>query len=175
MRIGVAKIPRSLRFVIVFGACFVVGFALLATPPLHAADERFSRILVRISGWLVMLCGGHASVEDDVLRSAGGFGVAMKDGCNGINVMILLWSAMLAFPASWSSRGLGLLAGSLVLQVLNMIRFISLFYLGQYSMSWFDFAHGYLWESMLILDTMVLFGLWVGHASKSRRPANAIP
>jgi hypothetical protein len=40
------------------------------------------------------------------------------------------------------------------------VRFISLYYLGQYSRSWFDFAHLYLWESLIVLDTMVVFWLW---------------
>ena len=45
-----------------------------------------------------------------------------------------------------------------------LARFISLFYLGQYSMTWFDFAHAYLWESLLVLDTMVVFWVWVKRA-----------
>jgi exosortase/archaeosortase family protein len=57
----------------------------------------------------------------------------------------------------------GLLAGSIVIHAINIVRFISLFYIGQYSASWFDFAHSYLWESLLILDTMVVFWVWVNH------------
>jgi exosortase/archaeosortase family protein len=74
-------------------------------------------------------------------------------------VTILLWAAMLAFPASWRMKVLGVLVGSLAIQIVNMARFISLFYIGQYSRSWFDFAHEYLWETLLILDTMVVFSL----------------
>ena len=85
----------------------------------------------------------------------------MRDGCNAVNVGILLWSAMLAYPAPWKMKALGLAAGSAIVQALNIVRFISLFYLGQFSMSWFDFAHSYLWESLLTLDTMVVFWLWV--------------
>jgi exosortase/archaeosortase family protein len=58
-------------------------------------------------------------------------------------------------------KALGLMAGSVIVQVLNIIRFISLFYLGQYSMTWFDFAHSYLWESLLVFDTMIVFSFWV--------------
>ena len=54
---------------------------------------------------------------------------------------------------------LGALGGSAVIQVVNIVRFISLFYLGQYSARWFDFAHGYLWKSLIVLDTMVIFCL----------------
>ena len=95
----------------------------------------------------------------------------MRDGCNAVNVLILLWSAVLAFPASRKMKALGLVAGTAIVQALNILRFISLFYLGQYSMTWFDFAHAYLWESLLVLDTMVIFWLWVRHAV---RPGTAL-
>ena len=90
----------------------------------------------------------------------------MRDGCNAINVTILLWSAILAFPAPWKMKALGLAAGSAIVQALNIVRFITLFYLGQYSATWFEFAHAYLWESLLVLDTMVVFWLWVNRVGR---------
>jgi len=164
---------RPMRFLVVFFLCLFVGFALLFTPWVQAADLRFSRGLVWISHALIAWCGGHAVMAGSVLRSpAGTFGVEMQDGCNGVNVTILLCSAILAFPASWKLRALGFLAGSLIIQALNIVRFISLYYIGQYSMSWFDFAHAYLWESLLILDTLVVFWIWVGRAGLSRARPN---
>jgi hypothetical protein len=41
----------------------------------------------------------------------------------------------------------------LFLQLLNIARFVSLFY-------------GYLWESLLMLDTMVVFWLWANRAAR---------
>ena len=71
--------------------------------------------------------------------------------------------AVLVFPATWKMKALGLAAGTVMVQALNVVRFISLFY-RQYSMTWFDFAHLYLWESLLMLDTMVVFWVWVKRA-----------
>lgn len=152
---------RPVRFVATFGICLLFGFGLLVTPRVQSADREFSRALVAVSHGLVLACGGHAIRDRAILRAPGGFAIEMQDGCNAVNVTILLWAAILAFPAPWATRTLGLLAGSLILQLLNILRFVSLFYLGQYNMAWFDFAHGYLWESLLVLDTMVVFWLWV--------------
>jgi exosortase H (IPTLxxWG-CTERM-specific) len=164
------------RFLLVFFLCLLAGFALLFTPWVQFLDVRFSRVLVRISHALIVGCGGHAIMDGAVLRSpAGAFGVEMQDGCNGVNVTILLCSAILAFPASWRFRALGFLSGSLIIQALNVVRFISLYYIGQYSLSWFDFAHAYLWESMLILDTLVIFWIWVSRAGLSGARANVNP
>lgn len=154
-------IIRPFRFVLVFACCSLSAFGVLVTPPVQALDKLLSRSLVGISRSLIQTCGGHVSSDAAVLRAPGGFSVEMRDGCNAINVTILLCSAILAFPAPWRTKILGLVSGSLIIQMLNIVRFVSLFYLGQFSMSWFEFAHAYLWESLLVLDTMVVFWLWV--------------
>lgn len=164
---------RPFRFVIIFSCCALGAFGILNTPPLQWLDVHFSRALVWLAHGLIAGSGGHAVRDGAILRAPGGFGVEMRDGCNAINVTILLWSAVLAFPASWKTKALGLVIGSLILQMLNIVRFISLFYLGQFSMTWFDFAHAYLWESLLVLDTMVIFWLWVKHGARSGVAAHA--
>ncbi len=162
---------HPLRFALAFTCWALLAFGILFTAPVQALDVRFSRVLVSVSHDLIAGCGGHATRDGAILRAPGGFGVEMRDGCNAVNVLILLWSAVLAFPASRKMKALGLAVGSAIVQALNILRFISLFYLGQYSMAWFDFAHAYLWESLLVLDTMVIFWLWVRHAV---RPGTAL-
>jgi exosortase H (IPTLxxWG-CTERM-specific) len=162
-----------LRFAIVFACCFLFGIGILLTPPVQHVDVRFSQWLVQVSHGLIQVCGGRATREAAILRAPTGFAVEMRDGCNAVNVTILLWSAVLAFPASWKMRLLGIGAGTLIIQVVNIFRFISLFYLGQYSMTWFDFAHAYLWESLIVLDTMVVFWYWVTRVLRFNAAPNA--
>jgi exosortase H (IPTLxxWG-CTERM-specific) len=162
------------RFALTFAFCVLLGFGLLFTPLVQSLDVKFSQALVGISHALIMVCGGHAMRDAAILRAPGGFGVEMRDGCNAINVTILLWSAILAFPAPWKTKALGMAAGSIIVQALNIVRFVSLFYLGQYSMAWFDFAHAYLWESLLVLDTMVLFWLWVNRVVRKSAPVHGV-
>jgi exosortase H (IPTLxxWG-CTERM-specific) len=172
-RQAIARNMRPARFGVIFVTCFFLGIGLLLTPPVQAVDARFSRLLVKLSAGVIRVCGGNARVEGVVLRDPStGFAIQMLDGCNAVNVTILLWSAVLAFPACFKMKFWGLMAGSTVIHVVNIVRFISLFYIGQYSASWFEFAHAYLWESLLILDTMVVFWLWVNRVSRSYVVAN---
>ena len=159
---------RPVRFAAIFAACFLFGIGVLLTPPIQKLDVQFSRGLVKVAGGLIHICGGKSLVQGAILREpVRGFAVEMRDGCNAVTVTILLWSAVLAFPAPRRQKLLGLLAGSLIIQLLNIVRFISLFYIGQYSMMWFDFAHGYVWETLLVLDTMVVFWLWVNRVFRT--------
>ncbi len=148
---------------------------MLLSPLAGPVVLHFSGSLVRLSGILIGICGGHVRVDGAVLRDPStGFGIEMKDGCNAANVTVLLWSAMLAFPSTWRMKAVGLVAGSLAIQFVNIVRFISLFYLGLYSATLFEFAHAYLWECLLVLDTTVVFWLWVNRLSRSSAAPNAV-
>ena len=158
---------RPVRFALVFFCCFVFGIAVLLTAPVQSVDRRFTQGLVALSHKIITICGGHATRQGAILRSPGGFAVEMRDGCNAVTVTILLCSAVFAFPAAWKMKALGILGGAAIIQVVNLFRFITLFYLGQYSMPWFEFAHAYLWESLIVLDTMVVFWYWTTHVLRS--------
>ncbi len=152
----------------VFAAAALLQFGILLTPWTRPAVDGFSWLLVHLSTAMINGLGGHAQAQNMIMRAPSGFAIEMKDGCNGVNVMILLWSAILAFPASRPAKLIGLLAGAIAIHGLNFFRFVSLFYLGQYRMSWFEFAHLYLWETLIMLDALIVFGLWVrrSHAAK---------
>ncbi|MDP8991417.1 MAG: exosortase H [Acidobacteriota bacterium] len=131
-------------------------------PWLNPAVIQFSRLLVHTSGTLIHLGGGYAYANGTVLRDpATGLAIEMKDGCNGVSVTVLLCSALLAFRASWTQKAKGLLIGCSAIQSVNLIRFITLFYLRQYNQAWFDFAHEYLWESLIMVDAFAVFWMWV--------------
>ncbi len=109
-----------------------------------------------------------------LLSPSNGFAIEMMDGCNGLNVTLLLWSAIMAFPAKWRPKLAGIALGGIFVQSLNLVRFISLFYLGQYSRQWFEFAHGYLWEVLLVLDAIVFYWIWMSRAGRPGAAADAV-
>jgi exosortase H (IPTLxxWG-CTERM-specific) len=73
----------------------------------------------------------------------------------------------MAFPASWRHKLVGLVAGFVAVQALNVVRVISLFYLGQWNMDVFNFAHEYLWQALIMLDVLVVWLVWVRAGSKA--------
>ena len=163
-----ASTRNSLGFAFVFSLAAMVQFAILLATPIHPFVDGFSSNLAAVSAWLIHSSGGHCLRQAAVLsNAAGSFAMEVRDGCNGINVIVLLWSAILAYPASLQWRLMGVTAGLAAIQLLNLFRLISLFYLGQYNHSLFEFAHEYLWEWLIIIDGIVVFNLWIRHASKN--------
>lgn len=140
-------------------------FTLLLAPPVRPLVEGFSGALASAAAGSIRLFGGmclqHAAVLSNPSR---GFAMEVRDGCNGVNVVILLWAAILGYPATWRWKLIGLGAGLVAIQALNLLRLISLFYLGQHNRQLFEFAHLYLWEMLIIIDAMVVLALWVRRA-----------
>jgi len=73
----------------------------------------------------------------------------------------VLVAAIFAFPAPWRERFVGLVAGIVAVQGLNIVRVISLFYLGQWNMKVFEWAHLYVWQALIMLDVLVVWLVWI--------------
>lgn len=159
-----SSLPRArlVRFLAIFVFCVVAGFGLLEAPFSRGAVNAFTAMLVKVSAGIIRVFGGSAAAQQKVLSNpASGFAITVEDTCNASNVVILLWAAVLAFPAGWRHKAKGIALGTLLIHVVNLVRIVSLFYLGQYRTSWFDFAHLYVWEGLMMLVTLVVFWIWV--------------
>ena len=148
-------------FALSFFAAAALLFAAVMAPPVRPYVADFTVFLAKISAGLIQAGGGECLRNGAVLANPDySFAMEIREGCNGINVVVLLWAAILAYPAPWTLRIAGLPLAMAGVQAANLARVISLYYIGQYSASLFDFAHHYLWETLIILDGIIVFGLW---------------
>ena len=88
------------------------------------------------------------------------FALDVRNGCNGVEAVILLAAAIFAFPATLRSRLIGVSAASVAIELLNLVRLSSLFWLGEHYRHVFDFFHVAVWQSLVILAAISIFILW---------------
>src|SRR6266571_2903697 len=101
----------------------------------------WTNTLAAISAGIVKLFDPQVLSEGKVLQSASnGFAVSIEAGCNGVEATIVLVAAILAFPASWKRKLIGLAIGVVAVQGLNIVRVISLFYIGLWNFNIFEWA-----------------------------------
>jgi exosortase H (IPTLxxWG-CTERM-specific) len=133
----------------------------------------WTAFLARACVALVTWFDATAAASGKVLwNSATGFGVSIEPGCNGIEACIVLFAAVMAFTSGWRYKLLGLGVGFVAVQALNVVRVISLYYLGQWNTEVFHFAHAYLWQGLIMFDVLVVWLLWArGSAAKSSGPS----
>ena len=60
--------------------------------------------------------------------------------------------------------------GFFAIQALNLVRIISLFYMGQWNYTAFEWFHLYLWQALIILDALVVWLIWLRKLPKPERP-----
>ncbi len=157
-----------LRFSVLF-LTIIVGLFLLEIyePVRQAIVLPFTGLIASISSWLIQVFDTGVIASGDVIRdSVSGYAIQIAPGCNGVEAMIILLAAILAFPAPWLYRLKGLFWGFLAIQSLNMVRIISLFYLLQWDRNWFEFFHLYLWQALIILDALVVWLIWLRYLPK---------
>ena len=144
----------------------LLAYGIIYLPPVRSyAIGPFTEGITHLSGWLIQLLGGAAEVSDNMLTvnplSANKFTVLVLDMCNGVEATVFLWAAILAFPAPMLYKIKGLLIGTLTVHFLNIIRIISLVYLGVYKSDWFHWVHWYVWDALIMLDILIVFLAWI--------------
>lgn len=166
-----------LRFFLIF---ISLQLSLFGINMLHWVQQHvvlpWTALLARICANLVIWFDSAAAAQGKVLwNTSTGFGVSIEPGCNGIEACIVLFAAVMAFPSTWRHRLAGLMAGFAAVQALNVVRVISLFYLGQWNKAAFDFAHEFLWQGLIMLDVLIVWLLWVRAGTKDRKPQGTPP
>lgn len=162
-----------LRFALLFPLLIGVLFAVYLLQPVEDyVVTPFTSVLASISTFLIDIFDNDAIAMGKIIQSAStGFAVSIERGCNGLEAVIILFAALFAFPAPWKHRLAGFAIGFVAIQALNLVRIISLFYIGQYSAVWFDWFHHYLWQALIILDALVVWLIWLRYLPRPQRHA----
>lgn len=152
-----------LRFSLLFVVLLLGLFGLYVLNPVEQwVVDPFTSGIAKVCTTLIHLFDDDAISYGKIIQStANGFAVQVERGCNGMEAVIILFAAVFAFPAPWKHRLIGFAVGFLAIQALNIVRIISLFYLGQWNHTWFEWFHLYIWQALIIIDALVVWLLWL--------------
>jgi exosortase H (IPTLxxWG-CTERM-specific) len=163
-----------LRFFIIFSVLLIGLFtAEILQPAEKYVIIPFTSAVADVSVWIVQTFDDNVIATGNVIRDkVSGFGVRIERGCNGLEAVIILFAAIFAFPAPFKNKLIGFTAGFFAIQLLNLVRIISLYYLGQWNYTAFEWFHLYLWQALIILDALVVWLIWLRTLPGSRPPAD---
>ena len=160
-RIRTLLATQAGKFVARYIVILSVGFLMLALRPVnnHVVNP-YTTFVAEESALALNLFGEHARVVGQVLTSSR-FSVTIFNGCNGLEAILIFVSGVLAFPARWRRKALGVLLGFAAIQCFNVVRVVSLFYIGVFKPAWFNVSHVFVWQSLVIVFGIVLWLVWV--------------
>lgn len=160
------------RFLLTFGGVLIGLFTLeMLKPVQETIIQPFTGLLAMLSTAIILPFDDSVIAQGRVLRDAAtGFAVSIEAGCNGVEAAIVLIAGIMAFPARTTHKLVAISAGFIFVQALNIVRIVSLFYLGQWNYSVFEWFHLYLWPVLIMLDVLVVFALylsWLGRHAQA--------
>ena len=149
------------RFAVRYVLLLVALFAVVAWRPVndHVVDP-YTTFVAHEAAVALKALGEQVRVDGQVLSSPR-FAVTIYNGCNGLEAILVFVAGVLAFPAPWRARLLGVVGGFVAVQVLNVVRVVSLYYVGVWRPEWFTTAHVLVWQTVVILFAVILWLLWV--------------
>lgn len=152
-----------IRYIVIFLSTLLVLFTLELLQPVQAhVVDPFTAFIADISVTLISYFDANVVSYGKVIQSqTNGFAVSIEPGCNGVEAMIVLTAAVLAFPSSIKQKIAVLIIGFFAIQIMNLGRIISLFYIGQWNASIFEWAHLYIWPMLIMVDVLIVFLLWM--------------
>ena len=136
------------------------SFAVVALRPVNdLLVDPYTAVIARMSGSVLRVLGEDTAVRGSVVASSR-FAVTIFNGCNGLITSLIFISGVLAFPARWTAKIIGVGGGLLAIQLINLVRIVSLFYIGVFLPEHFNDAHIYIWQSIVVLAGVALWVVW---------------
>ncbi len=153
------RVPLVKAYLIFF-VCVVSFYTLLRTSMLRDyVAQPLAVAFATISGRALNLLSLRATASGTMLR-IDGFAAQIDDVCTGIFVVAIYLSAVLAYPSRPGEKLKGFLLGASAILILNMIRVVSLMYIGRYFPTLFEAAHLLVWQSLIIVSALLMWIYW---------------
>jgi len=146
---------------LIFGGC-ILAFMLLRSWLLdNEALGPFFDFTAAATGFFLNIFGASVEVNGSLISSPD-FSMGIVFDCTGIVAMAILASAVLAYPCRAKQKAIGIALGVAALFVLNLVRTVSLFFIGShFSSGFFDTAHMLIWQPVMIAVAIVFWLFWV--------------
>ena len=148
---------------------FVLGFAgmMILFYSIWLSDFFEHRVTPHINGMNAKIASfilnlfGQGTHPDGYSIMSQKFSISIAMGCDAIEAMALFAVAVIAFPAKFKDKVVGLISGIVILYVLNQVRIISLYLVGIYFPKAFELMHVEVWQILFIIFAIGLWILWI--------------
>jgi len=131
-------------------------------------DSILPRWIASYTALALKLMGLGGKVQNTVVNSSLGSVEIIRE-CTGVYPTALYLAAVFAYRCSWRSKLLGIFGGIIAIQVLNLIRIVSLMLVLKWSPDSFEFMHLTVWQSLMVFLTALLWLLWSTELTRPRK------
>ncbi len=132
----------------------------------NGAIPGYMRFVAKVTGGVMSVWGEEVTVSGSTISSPR-FSVNIKKGCDAVQPTALFLAGVLASPVVFWPKIPGIFLGLLFLGSMNIVRVISLFYIGAFmSQRAFAIMHEDVWQVAFIFLSILAWGLWAVWAAQ---------
>ncbi len=144
----------------------IVGFLLVQPFLIYSGVIPWiNRLTAQMLAVVLWLLGAGGAAQDTQVRSEL-FSLEIVAECTAILPSVILLGAVWATPATTPSRLWALAWAVPALVLFNLLRLLSLVYLGYLAPRWVESVHLLVWQPLMVLCAM---GLWLWWAERGRK------
>ena len=139
---------------------FYIGFFVLLYIIFQDNFNFLSSLTASVLSALLGIFGVDHTIDETVLH-LGGISLKVIDECTGIYELFVYAGCVMAYPTSSGKKLAGIAFGIPAMFSINMVRLLSLAFVGLWFPSIFSYVHYYLWQVTLILLVVFVMLVWI--------------
>ena len=127
---NLTQIMSIKRFIITYLILMGLFFLLIGFTPIQKVIDingLYTQAVVSLTAMVLEIMGIPCTYQGSIIKVSG-ISLDVRFGCNGLEAVMIYAVAIIAFPATWKKRLIGIVGGFLVIQVINIIRIAALGY-----------------------------------------------
>ena len=157
----------ALTYLILMGAFFLL-IGLKPIQDIIDLNGLYSKgVVILTSGILETLCIS-SNYQGSVIKLPS-IALDVRFGCNGLEAVMIYAVAVMAFPAPWKNKVLGIAGGFVAIQVINILRIASLAFSAIHFKSLFEYIHIYVAQGLMIAVSLGIFFIYLNYAKSSQQ------
>ncbi len=161
---GISVWKFVLTYVVLMGV-FLIAISLKPIKDLLDINGLYTELIVFLTGKALSPFGIVEGIQGSIIHLKG-ISLDVKFGCNGLEAFLIYTVAILAFPAPIVKKLVGISAGFIILQVLNVARIAGLGLSGIYLKEYFHYIHIYVAQGIMIVLALITFLVWLNYAAE---------
>jgi exosortase H (IPTLxxWG-CTERM-specific) len=160
----------AVTYLILMGAFFLL-IGLKPIQDIIDLNGRYTRAVVILTSKILKILSIQSTCQGSIIQLPS-VALDVKFGCNGLEAVMIYTVAVIAFPAQWKYKLMGIGGGFALIQIVNILRITALAYSAIHFKTLFEYIHVYIAQGMMIAVSLGVFFIYLNYA-KSPQKANS--
>jgi exosortase family protein XrtF len=164
----------AFRFLFIFLGLYLVGNVLygLFIESFSSSPDPVTEVVARQTAGILKAIGVPVTAVQNTqgptifLRNETKTILNIYEGCNGLNVMVVFLSFIVAFGGNYKKMAWFVPSGIIIIHIFNLTRITLLYFVAVSYQRYFYYIHKYIFTGILYVIVFILWYVWINRIAK---------